>query len=156
MRHPVRVGLVSVFWFLTVGCGGDGRLPCHPVSGTVTVNGQPVKGLRVWLVPQDEALSKAEPAVRPYGECDEQGKFTSTTYTQGDGAPAGAYSLFVEATPGMLGGGGGGGGEDDSDEAPAAGKRPRVKLNPKYMDPKKSGIRVVVEAKSNDVTHDLK
>lgn len=148
--------LCSVVLLFATGCGNDGRLPCHPVGGTITVNGQPVKGLRVWLVPEEEALSKAEPPVRPYGECDEQGKFTSTTYTQGDGAPAGKYVLFVEATAGMLGGGGGGG-EDEAEPEPApVGKRPRVKLNPKYMDPKKSGLTVVVEAKSNVLTHDLK
>jgi hypothetical protein len=56
----------------------DGRAPAHAL---VTL--QPV------------GVAGAD-AVRPTGEVDEQGRFTLTTYTAGDGAPAGEYRVAVD------------------------------------------------------------
>jgi hypothetical protein len=49
MAHPtIRVLLFTLFGLLTVGCGGPSLAP---VSGTVTLGGHPVDGIRVIFEP---------------------------------------------------------------------------------------------------------
>jgi hypothetical protein len=150
MAGFVRFALFMTMLCNLCGCSGDSLLPCYEVAGTITIKGQPVKGLRVWLVPADETLAKANPPVRPYAECDEKGSFTSTTYTKHDGAPVGQYALFLEAAPGMTGGG------EDDPTPPTLGKASTIRLPVKYQNPKTSGLSVTVKAEKNVVTHDLK
>lgn len=60
------------------------------VTGSVLVDGEPVKDLWVTLIPNDEKVN-----LRPRGQTDEDGKFSLTTYTGGDGAPAGEYKVTI-------------------------------------------------------------
>ena len=66
-----------------------------PVNGQVTVDGQPVRDLFVFLVPKGEKLPRGEfPASR--AQCREDGSFDITTYLEADGAPQGDYAVTFE------------------------------------------------------------
>ena len=61
------------------------------VSGKVLVDGAPVKDLLVTFHPTDPSKP-----LRPRGQTDQDGNFTLTTYTGGDGAPWGDYNITIE------------------------------------------------------------
>ena len=75
-----------------IGCGGtSGDLPgTAPVTGTVTYNGDPVPNAHVMFYPEDGE----KPAV---GTTDESGKYTLTTFNEGDGAIPGTHTVTVTA-----------------------------------------------------------
>ncbi len=112
----------------SVGCG-DGKLRRYPVSGTVSVGGKPIEGVRVTLVPigGSEKLQKE----RPSGVTDEIGRFELTTFVRGDGAPAGEFTVLFHAVS-----------PTDAEQARRWAKRP--KLDPKYRRPDTSGITVTI------------
>jgi hypothetical protein len=76
-----------------IGCG-DGRIATYPVSGSVTIDGQPGDGAMVVFVPTSTA-AEAE-RKRPFGIANGQGQFTLTTFEQEDGAPAGEYKVLIQ------------------------------------------------------------
>jgi hypothetical protein len=77
-----------------VGCGGDDFHAVYPVTGVVTVDGEPADGCQVWLY---RTFDDDHPRrVAPYGVCDAAGRFAVNSYSVGDGAPAGEYVLTVE------------------------------------------------------------
>ncbi len=67
------------------------RRDVHPVAGQVTFNGKPAAGALVVFHPQDPAVGELKPNAR----ADRQGNYTLSTYSAGDGAPAGEYKLTV-------------------------------------------------------------
>src|SRR5271156_2868020 len=79
-----------------VGCGKKGAplMKVYPVSGKLTVAGQPVKNLKVTLSPK-EALADMRRVPGAIVEAD--GSFQIHTYDVADGAPAGAYAVLVRA-----------------------------------------------------------
>jgi hypothetical protein len=81
------LGLATV-----IGCGPR-QARCYPVSGIVTVAGQPAHGAVVTLHPQsnDAALEK----LRPHGTVGRDGRFELSCYGRGDGAPAGEYKVTI-------------------------------------------------------------
>ena len=72
--------------FLITGCD-DGRPHRVPVSGQVLIDGQPVAAGMIKIVPQD-----ARPA---YGQLDEEGRFTLTTFDPDDGCVEGTHRVMV-------------------------------------------------------------
>lgn len=73
-----------------VGCaGGQGKLGTVPVSGTVTLDGQPVPGATVTFKPKSSD-GRAASAVT-----DTNGRFTLTTVQGGDGALPGSYGVAI-------------------------------------------------------------
>lgn len=75
---------------LNAGCG-DGRPTLVPVTGTVTLNGQPVDGALVGFEPQGiEGYNRPSIATT-----DAQGKFVVGTYDKADGMPKGSYKVSV-------------------------------------------------------------
>lgn len=76
---------------LVIGCGGNGNPPTENVSGTVTLDGNPVEGATVAFIPDDSANGK--PAV---GRTDASGKFKLTSFESGDGAMLGSYKIQVD------------------------------------------------------------
>jgi hypothetical protein len=75
---------------LLTGCGGqiEGPAPV-PASGTVTYKGQPVETGTIQFVPaKGRAASGAI----------ENGKFTLSTYADGDGAVPGAHQVGISAS----------------------------------------------------------
>lgn len=82
--------LSSLCLGLLVGCaGGDSNPPTYPVTGTVTYKGQPADGATVILVPISAEAKGAT------GTTDAEGKFTMTTFVNGDGARPGDYAVKV-------------------------------------------------------------
>jgi hypothetical protein len=67
------------------------RQDVHPVAGQVTYNGKPAAGALVVFHPQDPAVGELKPNAR----ADQQGNYTLSTYSAGDGAPAGQYKVTV-------------------------------------------------------------
>jgi hypothetical protein len=65
------------------------RPPTHPVTGTVTLKGEPVDGATVVFVPVTKGVASAA------GVTDEEGAYELTTFTAGDGAQAGEYRVKV-------------------------------------------------------------
>jgi hypothetical protein len=93
MRTPTI--LVALAWvaFLAAGCGTRTDRPeTHPVSGRVLESGKPAAGARVQLsAVGDPRLAK----LCPHAEVGADGTFRLTTFTTGDGAPAGKYALTL-------------------------------------------------------------
>ena len=69
----------------------SGRKPVHPVRGQILVNGKPAGQAQVLLHPAEGGQSEPHPT----GQTDDQGYFTLTSYTNGDGAPEGSYAVTV-------------------------------------------------------------
>jgi hypothetical protein len=93
---PIRTGprrhfplALALTWGLLAGCGGgdSGELPTVRVSGTLSVDGKPVSKGTVHFVPANG---------RPATGIVEDGKFTLSTYKEGDGVVAGQNRISVE------------------------------------------------------------
>ncbi len=88
----------SLFCFLAAlvlaGCAkqepkGGPRQETVPLSGTVSVDGKPEKGITVYCHPQEEGSVNRVLS----GSTDETGKVIISTYISGDGVPPGNYNL---------------------------------------------------------------
>jgi hypothetical protein len=78
-----------------VGCGPSlppGARPTHPVSVTVTYNGEAVDGATVTFLSQD-----GDP-VAAYGRTDARGVAQMKTYVEGDGAVLGPHKVLITKT----------------------------------------------------------
>lgn len=129
-RYWLAATLAGVFG-VSSGCG-DGKIRRYPVSGTVTVGGQTVEGLRLIFCPVGggEEFQKE----RPSGFTDASGEFSLTTFERGDGAPAGDYQIMILNARTR-------GGRGD-DAASASG--PNIRIDRKYAKPETSGLTATV------------
>jgi hypothetical protein len=77
-----------------LGCGpSTGHLPkTVPASGVVTLDGKPVDGAQVVLVPAGDASTGA------YGTTDSSGRFSLRAYAEKEGAIPGDYKVQVSKT----------------------------------------------------------
>ena len=76
------------------GCGGGGAtggVPVYVVTGTVTMAGAPLGDATVIFSPQNDQPTAT-------GRTDEDGSFSLTTYTYGDGAAEGSFKVLVSKT----------------------------------------------------------
>ncbi|MBX3437837.1 MAG: hypothetical protein KF861_10125 [Planctomycetaceae bacterium] len=149
IRHVgVAVCLIAAHVF--VGCSKPERPktePTFPVSGTVTIDGKPTPGVKVWMFKEAEAPGYVDPVLgAPHmGETGADGKFQITTYNTGDGAPVGDYvfGFFWQGNPKVVP-------FAIPDEVPV--DRAAAGFNRKYGDPTRTGIKVKVEeGKSADL-----
>lgn len=67
------------------------QLPVHPVAGQVTYNGKPAAGAMVVFHPKNPVGKELKPNAR----VDQQGNYSLSTYSDGDGAPVGEYTVTV-------------------------------------------------------------
>jgi len=146
---------------LLAGCGGPGAVKTVPVTGTVTLDGNPVEGATVSFAPQ---ATEGRTAV---GVTDSQGKFKLNTAGAGAGAMPGKYNVAISKTTGgavaaaptsqeegmqraeeqMAGGG----------FLPKGPVEVKDELPPIYKDPKTSGLTADVGASgTNDFAFPLK
>lgn len=131
MRH-LACG-IACSALLVLGCGGPSDAPeVAPVSGTLTVKGQPKGDLNVVFYPE----SGGRPAT---GITAADGTFTLTTLNTGDGAPVGTCKVAVTggATEAI--------GETGPPMPGMEGYAEYMKaqaeaIDPKYSDPAKSGL----------------
>ena len=141
---------ILILLSLHLGCG-DGNDPRMPVSGIVTLDGQPLADAKVTLMPKDNR--RVANAMT-----DESGRFESaTTFTPGDGALIGEHYVAItpKVPPPMPG-------EEvfsPGSPAPGPGAKPEEYIAPipaKYGKPKKSGLDVeVARGSDNDFTFEL-
>jgi hypothetical protein len=133
-RRALLVCLAGLLVLLSApGCGKKGRLPVYPVRGQVLVNNAPAKEAVVTFWPEEPGKKET---FNPNARTDENGNFTLSTYTAGDGAPAGTYLVTVEwpARHDLI-----------------SGHWEGDKLKGAYKDPKKSKIRVTIEKRPNEL-----
>jgi hypothetical protein len=116
-----------------VGCSkdNDGRMQVYPVSGKVTVKGQPVEGARVVFYGATADLTGPGTIV-PVGVTDANGAFQLRSYEPEDGSPAGEFKVTViwpERIPPNV----------DQEMY-----KPKDRLRGRYSDPQKSGLTATV------------
>src|SRR4051794_10614674 len=88
MRARLALGLVLA---LALGCRGKGFVP---VSGKVTLNGQPLVGATVGFQPvAPEGATEAAPGSA--GKTDEKGEYTLTASTGQNGAWVGRHRVII-------------------------------------------------------------
>jgi hypothetical protein len=124
-RWQWRVGRLLCAWGIVAvaGCGG---LKLVPVSGTVKMGDQPLKGGAVSFIPDPSRGNHAH--VSCLGRLDSQGRYTLTTSAvkgsdSGKGAPLGWYKVTLITT------------------LPGA---PEIKIDGTYLDPEKTPWEVEV------------
>jgi hypothetical protein len=76
---------------LVAGCG-SGQIPTYPVKGQILVNGEPAKGVHVTFRPRGDGENAP---YFPSGQTDDDGYFVLSTFTTGDGSPAGEYDVTL-------------------------------------------------------------
>jgi hypothetical protein len=92
MLRYLMLGLI-VSGPLLLGCGPQStNKPTYPVVGRVLVDGQPADYLAVNVEPADGKLDPEHPTVSS-AFTDADGRFSLSTYVQGDGVPEGDYVL---------------------------------------------------------------
>ncbi|HID75213.1 MAG TPA: carboxypeptidase regulatory-like domain-containing protein [Planctomycetaceae bacterium] len=155
------------FWVLLVltgmvlGCAGSDRPETVPVSGTVTLNGQPLAGAHVvFTLKEGGELAKAT------GTTDSQGKYQLSTFGENDGAVPGSYVVTITKTAGGMEGSEEMDAEDPSElygeamEAAARGEEVtegESEIPAKYGDPQQSGLEATVtKGGPNEFNFDLK
>jgi hypothetical protein len=80
------------------GCSGEARTPVYPVRGQVKYKGEPASGAFVVFHPigaPAPAGPTGEEVPRPTALVKPDGSFELTTFTGGDGAPAGDYAVTL-------------------------------------------------------------
>jgi hypothetical protein len=82
-----RASWILLACLAAAGCG-SGRPETVPITGIVTLDGNPVEGASVMFMPQFEG----RPAL---GVTDASGNFTLTTFAPGDGAQPGQHTVTV-------------------------------------------------------------
>src|SRR4051812_344013 len=99
-RHLFRASrLVTPVLFLALpafGCGDGGVGKTHPVSGKVTVNGQPLVVKSAVVLFKPNAAKGNTSSFEPTGTVDSSGNYTLYTKTK-RGAPPGWYKVLVTA-----------------------------------------------------------
>jgi hypothetical protein len=80
---------------VAVGCGqGNDGFAYQPVSGTVTVDGEPAAGLTVAFVPQGTALNSGRPSS---AVTDETGRYEAKTLDGKQGAAIGEHLVSISS-----------------------------------------------------------
>jgi hypothetical protein len=154
ITHLAGAFLVAVGSLLIAGCSDDTGLGTrYPVSGNVTYKNQPVEKGQISFIPDDPKTG------RPAQGFIENGRYTLTTATDGDGALPGKYKVTIKSqdvdntqvleTVIKKGGGG-----RQGDIAKAASKAKNL-VPAKYQLTDTSGLEVTVEAKGNKLDFPL-
>jgi len=155
--HSCFAWLLAVLFCVVSGCGGPARPKTATVTGTVLLDGNPVEGAQVVFICEGAPRNAT-------GKTDAAGKFSLTTFEEGDGAVLGEHKITVS--------------KFDSSEAPAMsasdpsadygaameaagggdatlGGMIKRELPEKYGDAKTSGLSETVADGSNDFTLEL-
>lgn len=93
-RHPfAQSTLVLLLLLNSSGCtsGDSNTKPTFPVSGMLTVDGQPAEGVAIKFNPVDGIDAQQPTITSAMTRAD--GSWSASTYTEGDGAPEGDYNL---------------------------------------------------------------
>jgi hypothetical protein len=131
-----------------VGCEGrDPSLPALvPVTGTVTIDGQPATNTTVQFIPTGSAA-----ATSSGGATDSSGKYQLRTAHNGEGAPVGEYRVVISKLKRKDG-------SDfplDSPEGPMDAGADES-LPPQYSDPQKTKLTAKVPSGGGTIDFPLK
>ncbi len=89
-RYTLKLGLVALLAFVS-GCGGGGP-ELVPVSGTITVNGEPLANATIIFQP----LGQEMPDVQSGGQTDAEGRFELVeTQSRRPGAVIGKHKVTI-------------------------------------------------------------
>jgi len=136
-RCVFTAGLFTLGLSLLAGCGGGPSFPPPvPVSGKVTVRGQPLTGGTIHFVPTD--ATKALPG---HATIESDGTFDATTKMPGDGLIPGDYTVFFDEPAGEDGG-------EKSSTPPST-------IPVKYLAPGTSGVKKTIEESGGDLEINL-
>ncbi len=92
MVRMFGVSFVCGLCVIAAGCGGG--VAAVSVSGTVTVDGEPIEGATVVFTPL--AVAKDGTAIASHGKTDSSGKYTlMTTVTEQSGAVVGKHNVTI-------------------------------------------------------------
>ena len=126
--------LAACLFAFIVGCGGSGNTPpLGQVSGTVTLNGEPLEGATVEFLPDN-----GRPSI---GMTDADGKYSLLFRANTSGALIGTHTVRITSQRGRSGGEGG---------EPLVEARPEV-VPREYND----GSSLSVEVTEGSNTHDF-
>jgi hypothetical protein len=150
MATSAGAALTTVGLLLIVGCGDEtGLAKRYPVSGTVTYQDKPVAKGQIHFLPTDPKSTTQREA----NGFIENGHFTLTTATPGDGALPGPYHVTITAveidttqineTVAKYGGGG------RQQDIAKATKKAKSLVPPKYQLPETSELKATVKEGSN-------
>jgi hypothetical protein len=120
--------LLGLCLSMLTGCGDD-RPSRVPVSGKVTIDGQPVTSGSVSFQPQLGRVAG--------GQLDEQGRFTLTTFDKGDGCVPGKHAVTVHSTEQLN------------------GNTIRWNVPKKYKNKSTSGLEVTVDGPTDNLEIEL-
>jgi len=141
-----RLAALALLFFLSLGsgCGGGGKT--YPVSGKVTVNGQPLVAKSAIVVFKPDASKGNTTPHEPTAQVDSSGNYSLSTKNQ-RGAPPGWYKVLVTAV--------------DTGAPPATKKLtrrpvPKSLVAPKYGQEKSTPLHVEVVASPDEGAYDLK
>ncbi len=96
ITNPKPYFVFACFVFIFQGCGGSNEYETTPVSGVVTCQGKPVANATVNFTPVADGSRAAGQRGRvALGLTDKDGRFTLTTYKDGDGAIIGKHIVTV-------------------------------------------------------------
>jgi len=80
---------------LLVGCDTSSKaIVTHKVTGQIFYDNKPAGKVQVYLLPTSAPTIPEIPA-NPHGITKEDGTFTITTFTEGDGAAEGGYQIIL-------------------------------------------------------------
>lgn len=143
------ISLTTLLFALGLSCSSsDSHRPkTYHVSGQITQGGQPLAGANVTFHGTDGSQSAV-------GVTDDQGQYTLTTFTTGDGAVAGEYQVTVNKFDRPVVASTNDGSIADTGDEPEASElpmgddvespSPKSLLSQKYADPKTSGLTATV------------
>lgn len=120
IRQLTVLTLVSIVG--VAGCGGGSGFKVVPVSGTVTLDGEPLANATVTFLPQATGAPDAGPA--SVGETDASGKFTLKTGGGEIGAVVASHQVMITTVKDA-----GAGAEDDNVYAEAEPERVPARYN---------------------------
>lgn len=87
--------LPSLAVLAAAGCGKDGGpVTPYPVGGQVIYDGKPAAGVQVFYFPENAPTPPDIPA-NPHAVTGPDGRFTLSTFEDGDGAPEGSYRVIL-------------------------------------------------------------
>jgi len=153
-RRPlIVVGAALSFSLITAfGCGDDGLGKRYPVSGTVTYKDQPLaKGAISFY-----ATGAGNETRGAFGTI-ENGKYSVSTQSDGDGAFPGDYVVSINAREADMSAAekNAKGGSARQDDVLKAYKNAKSPIPQKYEVPESSGLKAKVEARSNTFNFNL-
>jgi hypothetical protein len=94
-QYAARRLLLLLVAATSVGCSSGG-IDTYPVEGKVIVKGEPASGALVVFHPVSPPPSEGPTFEKPRGNVAADGSFKLTTLEDGDGAPAGEYTVTIQ------------------------------------------------------------